>query len=68
MFLTGRNKLEEISLYLNSSDLLYGFIQGRMVNITFEAIACGIPSCVTDFSSAREIIREGINGFVVEVS
>lgn len=30
-----------------------------------EAIACGVPACVTDFSSAEEIIEEGQNGFVV---
>lgn len=30
-----------------------------------EAIACGVPACVTDFSSASEIIIEGENGFIV---
>jgi len=29
-----------------------------------EAVACGIPCCVTDFGAAREIIHEGENGFV----
>jgi glycosyltransferase involved in cell wall biosynthesis len=29
-----------------------------------EALACGTPACVTDFNSAREIIVEGINGYV----
>jgi glycosyltransferase involved in cell wall biosynthesis len=31
-----------------------------------EAIACGIPSVVTDFSSAKEIIVDGRNGYVIE--
>lgn len=31
-----------------------------------EAIACGIPACVTNFSSAKDIILEGKNGVVIE--
>ena len=31
-----------------------------------EAIACGTPGCVTDFSSAKEIIVEGLNGYVID--
>jgi len=67
VLLTGRKQAEEISLYLNSSDLFImgSYKEGWSTSLS-EAIACGIPSCVTDFSSAREIIREGINGFVVE--
>ena len=30
-----------------------------------EAVACGVPACVTNFSSAKEIIQEGQNGYVV---
>jgi len=30
-----------------------------------EASACGVPVCTTNFSSANEIIKQGINGYVV---
>lgn len=29
-----------------------------------EAVACGVPVCTTDFSSARDIVLNGVNGFV----
>jgi glycosyltransferase involved in cell wall biosynthesis len=29
-----------------------------------EAIACGIPAIVTEFSSVNEIIFEGLNGYI----
>ena len=31
-----------------------------------EACACGVPCVVTDFSSAREMIKDNHNGYVVE--
>jgi glycosyltransferase involved in cell wall biosynthesis len=30
-----------------------------------EAIACGLPACVMEFSSADEIIIDKINGYVI---
>ncbi len=30
-----------------------------------EACACGVPCVVTDFSSAREMVYKGKNGYVV---
>ena len=66
VILTGRKLPDEISLYLNSSDLFImgSYKEGWSTSLS-EAIACGIPSCVTAFSSANEIIREGVNGYVV---
>jgi glycosyltransferase involved in cell wall biosynthesis len=31
-----------------------------------EAVACGIPVCVTNFSAASDIIHVGVNGYIEE--
>lgn len=64
--LTGGKNSDEISLYLNSSDLFImgSYKEGWSTSLS-EAVACGIPSCVTDFSSAKDIIQEAINGYVI---
>jgi glycosyltransferase involved in cell wall biosynthesis len=67
VILTGRKSIEEVSMYLNASDLfIMGSFKEGWSTALIEAIACGLPACVTDFSSAREIIEEGKNGFVVK--
>jgi len=64
--LAGRKTPEEVGLYLNASDLfIMGSYKEGWSTSLIEAIACGVPACVTDFSSAREIIVEGVNGYVV---
>ena len=66
IFLAGRKTPEEVVLYLNASDLfIMGSYKEGWSTSLIEAIACGVPACVTDFSSAREIIVEGVNGYVV---
>jgi glycosyltransferase involved in cell wall biosynthesis len=67
VILTGRKKSEEISLYLNASDLFImgSYKEGWSTSLS-EAIACVVPSCVTNFSSAKEIVLEGKNGYVIE--
>jgi glycosyltransferase involved in cell wall biosynthesis len=53
-------------MYLNASDLFImgSYIEGWSTSL-IEALACGIPVCVTDFGSAKEVVEEGKNGFVV---
>jgi glycosyltransferase involved in cell wall biosynthesis len=65
VFLVGKKIPSEISLYLNASDLfvMASYMEGWPTSLV-EAVACGIPCCVTDFGAAREIIHEGENGFV----
>lgn len=65
IFLAGKKPPAEISLYLNSSDLfiMASYMEGWPTSLV-EAVACGIPCCVTDFGAATEIITEGINGHV----
>lgn len=62
----GSKKPDELSEYLNASDLyiMGSYKEGWSTSLS-EAVACGIPSCVIDFSSAKEIIREGKNGYVI---
>ena len=66
VIITGRKSQHDVALFLNASDLfIMGSYKEGWSTSLIEAIACGIPACVTDFSSAEEIIEEGINGFVV---
>jgi glycosyltransferase involved in cell wall biosynthesis len=65
--LAGKKSREEIALYLNASDLyVMGSYKEGWPTALMEAAACGVPSCVTDFSAADEIIREGVNGYIVK--
>ena len=66
VYLVGRQRSEKVSMYLNASDLyIMGSYQEGWSTSLSEAIICGIPSCVTNFHSANEIVIEGKNGFVV---
>jgi glycosyltransferase involved in cell wall biosynthesis len=64
--LEGRRNQDEVAMYLNASDLFImgSYIEGWSTSL-IEALACGIPVCVTDFGSAKEVVEEGKNGFVV---
>jgi glycosyltransferase involved in cell wall biosynthesis len=67
VILVGRKNSIEIAEYLNASDLfIMGSYKEGWSTSLMEAIACGIPACVTNFSSAKEIILEGLNGHVIE--
>jgi len=67
VLLTGKKDATEIAEYLNAADLFImgSFKEGWSTSL-IEAIACGIPACVTNFSSAKEIIIEGSNGYVID--
>lgn len=66
VMLAGKKSQPEIAMYLNASDLFImgSFKEGWSTSL-MEAIACGVPSCVTDFSSSGDIIINGENGYVV---
>jgi glycosyltransferase involved in cell wall biosynthesis len=67
IILPGKKDASEIVEYLNASDLfIMGSYKEGWSTSLIEAIACGIPACVTNFSSAKEIILEGINGLVID--
>jgi glycosyltransferase involved in cell wall biosynthesis len=65
VFLVGVKTPTEISLYLNASDLfIMGSYKEGWSTSLMEAVACGLPACVTNFSAASEIILEGVNGYI----
>lgn len=65
--ITGVKSHQEISNYLNASNI---FIMGSYVEgwstALVEAISCAKPVICTNFSSAEELIENGLNGFVIE--
>lgn len=67
VLLTGNRNLHEIALFLNSADLfIMGSYKEGWSTSLMEAIACGVPVCTTDFSSAKEIVLNYVNGFVID--
>lgn len=65
IILTGNKTSADIALYLNAGNLFVmgSFKEGWPTSLV-EAVACGIPACVTKFSAASDIISEGVNGFI----
>jgi glycosyltransferase involved in cell wall biosynthesis len=65
--ITGMKDPSEISLFLSASDLfVMGSLKEGWSTSLMEAIACMVPVCVTNFSSAEEMVFKGKNGWVVE--
>ena len=66
VILLGKKAPREIAEWLNKADV---FVMGSMAEgwstTLVEACACGVPCVVTDFSSAREMVADGKNGYVV---
>lgn len=67
VFITGRINHERIAQYLGASDLyiMGSYIEGWATSLV-EAIASGIPVCVTDFSSANDLVENGVNGYIIQ--
>ena len=67
IYVTGRLPAESVSDYLNLADvfIMGSFFEGWSTSLV-EAICVGLPACVTNFSSASELVEEGVNGFVVK--
>lgn len=64
--LIGFQSLDTISDYLNMADLfIMGSYKEGWSTSLVEAVSCGAPCVVTDFSSATEMVHNGINGYVV---
>lgn len=63
--LVGKKSSTEISIFLNASDLfVMGSYKEGWPTSLVEAVGCGVPVCVTKFSAAKEIINEGVNGYI----
>jgi glycosyltransferase involved in cell wall biosynthesis len=66
ILLTGKKDRVGIASYLNASDLyIMGSYREGWPTALMEAVACGVPTCATDFSSVDEIIIEGVNGYII---
>lgn len=67
IILVGKKNPVDVALYLNAANLfIMGSYKEGWSTSLIEAIACGVPVCVTNFSSAKEIISEGRNGYVID--
>lgn len=67
VFLAGHQPPEQLALYLQASDLfVMGSIEEGWSTALVEALATGLPIASTKFSSADSIVKNGINGFVVD--
>lgn len=66
VLLVGKKNQQEIAKYLNAANVFVmgSFTEGWSTTLV-EACACGVPCVVTEFSSAREMVTEGKNGYVV---
>lgn len=64
--LLGQQSLATIADWLNMADLFVmgSFKEGWSTSLV-EATACGAACVVTDFSSASEMVTDGVNGFVL---
>ena len=65
IFLLGWRR--DISNILNSSDLfvMTSLWEGLPIS-TIEALSCGLVAVVNDVDGQREIIKDGINGFLIK--
>jgi glycosyltransferase involved in cell wall biosynthesis len=65
VFLVGKKTQSEVALFLSASDLfIMGSYKEGWSTSLIEAVACGTPACITNFSAASEIIQEGVNGYI----
>jgi glycosyltransferase involved in cell wall biosynthesis len=67
--LPGFQTEERLAKYLNAADLfvLGSFPAGEGWSTSLlEAKGCCVPICVTKFSSSKDIVHNGIDGYVVE--
>lgn len=67
VILKGFQSHEVIGDFLSAADLyVMGSLMEGWATSLVEAKACCVPICTTDFSSATEIVNEGVDGMVVK--
>lgn len=67
IILIGRKSLNVIAEYLNMADafVMGSYKEGWSTSLV-EATACATPCVVTEFSSASDMIEDGVNGWVIK--
>lgn len=67
VILVGRCRPDVTATYLNAADtfVMGSFHEGWSTALV-EACACGVPCVLTDFSSAKEMVADGVNGYVID--
>ncbi|MCQ2379533.1 MAG: glycosyltransferase [Victivallaceae bacterium] len=64
--LAGTQEPREVAVWLNAADVfVMGSVAEGWPTALLEACACCVPCVVRDFSGAREMISDGVNGFVI---
>ena len=64
-FLGGRAH-DEVALWMNAADCLcLPSLSEGMPNVVIEALACGVPVVATDVGEVPFLVKDGVNGFVV---
>lgn len=67
IFLLGKLNQKDIAMHLNASDaFIMGSYKEGWSTTLVEACACSVPCVITNFSSAKEMVTDGKNGYVIQ--
>ena len=60
-------KIELAKYYSNSSVFVLPSLADSFALVVLEAMACGVPVIVTEHTGSKEVLREGVDGFIVPI-
>jgi glycosyltransferase involved in cell wall biosynthesis len=68
VFLHGKVEHEKIPLWMNYADVfVLPSKKEGMPNVVLEALSCGTPVIASDIEATREIIVDGVNGYLFDL-